>query len=118
MDCPDCDSHSNSHSSSRSGGSHCDDFLEINSHLFLAVFAAIFCCAPFGIVAVYYASKVDTCAKYGDKRRAMMYSQKAWNWGFWTTLVCAFIWIFFYGFCFLTGFMQGMAQAMAQNGQL
>jgi len=110
MDYPDC--------GSQVHRSHNDDFIEISSHLFLAVFATIFCCVPFGIVAVYYASKVDTCLKYGDKRRALNYSKKAWKWGFWTLLICGILWVVFYGFCFLTGFMQGMAQAMAQHGQL
>lgn len=50
------------------------------SNLVWAILVTIFCCLPFGIVAIVYAARVDGLARAGDMAGAWDASQKAKTW--------------------------------------
>jgi hypothetical protein len=52
----------------------------IDSYMLQAVLSTIFCCAPFGIVAMVYAAKVNTLKEEDDIEGALRASQKARKW--------------------------------------
>lgn len=55
---------------------------QISSHLVPAILCTLFCCLPFGIVAIVYAAQVDSKALLGDIAGAQDASSKAalWCW--------------------------------------
>lgn len=53
-----------------------------NNYLALAILSTIFCCLPFGIVSIVFASKVDSQWNTGDYNGAMESARKAKTW-FW-----------------------------------
>ncbi|MFA4986824.1 MAG: CD225/dispanin family protein [Candidatus Brocadiia bacterium] len=53
---------------------------DIANHLALAILAAIFCCLPFGIVAIVYAAQVNAQQARGDIAGAQRASGEAWRW--------------------------------------
>ena len=53
----------------------------------------IFCCLPFGIVGIVYASKVDSCWYAGRIDEAYSYSKKARNWSLAGILLSVLLWI-------------------------
>jgi Interferon-induced transmembrane protein len=54
----------------------------VPNHLVWAILATLFCCLPFGIVAIVYAAKVDSLVAGGDYHGAVDASDKAkmWSW--------------------------------------
>lgn len=52
----------------------------IPNYLAHAILCTIFCCLPFGIVAIVYAAQVDGKAATGDIRGARFASNKAQSW--------------------------------------
>ncbi|MDE6396486.1 MAG: CD225/dispanin family protein, partial [Muribaculaceae bacterium] len=52
-----------------------------STYLWLAILSTIFCCLPFGIVSIVYASKVDSYWAAGNYDEAIRNSNKAKNWG-------------------------------------
>ena len=58
-----------------------------NSNLVWAILTTIFCCLPFGIVSIVYASKVDSLWRIGDYAGAQDASKKAGNWAMWAAIV-------------------------------
>jgi hypothetical protein len=50
------------------------------SNLVYAILVTLFCCMPFGIVAIVYAAQVDTKWNVGDWRGAERASRAAKNW--------------------------------------
>lgn len=63
------------------------------SYLVLSILVLIFCCVPFGIVGIVYASKVDSCWNAGKEEDAIMFSRKARNWCLWGIFLTAGLWI-------------------------
>lgn len=53
-----------------------------NDYLVWAILSTIFCCLPFGIVSIVYASKVDSLWTTGRYAEAEEAARKAKNW-FW-----------------------------------
>ena len=53
---------------------------EISSHLVEAILVTLFCCLPFGIPAIIYASQVDSKKASGDIDGAFIASQQANKW--------------------------------------
>jgi len=53
---------------------------KVSNHLVWAILATIFCCVPFGIVAIVYAAQVDGKAIAGDYAGAVTASNKAKTW--------------------------------------
>ena len=69
--------------------------LMIDNYLVGSILVTIFCCLPFGLVALIYASKVNTCLALGDIAGAQAASQsaKTWMWvGFGCGLASSLIW--------------------------
>lgn len=64
-----------------------------------AILTTIFCCLPFGIVAIVYASKVDSLWYSGNHMAAYDAANKAKNWSIAagvSGLVCGIAYIIFY----------------------
>lgn len=51
-----------------------------NNNLVFAILTTIFCCLPFGIVAIVYAAKVDGLWQAGNYPAAYDAASKAKNW--------------------------------------
>ena len=69
---------------------------QIPSHLVWAILATIFCCVPFGIVAIVNASQVNKYKAEGDLAKAYKSSRDARMWSL-ISLVGIFIYIFMAG---------------------
>jgi hypothetical protein len=56
--------------------------LKIPNHLVQSILVTLFCCLPFGIIAIVYASQVNAKIQTGDIQGAVDASQKAnmWSW--------------------------------------
>lgn len=54
--------------------------LHITNYLWQAICVTLFCCLPFGIVAIVYATKVDGLVAAGDYAGAQSASDSARNW--------------------------------------
>lgn len=53
----------------------------IENHLVKAILSTLFCCLPFGIVAIVYASQVSGKVAAGDYQGAQIASDNASRWG-------------------------------------
>lgn len=62
----------------------------INNYMALSILTTIFCCIPFGIVAIVYSSKASKLLGFGDIQGAIEASKKAKMWGI-IALVCGVI---------------------------
>ena len=58
-----------------------------NSNLVWAILTTLFCCLPFGIVSIVYASKVDSMWHIGNYAGAQDASKKAGTWAMWAAIV-------------------------------
>ena len=58
-----------------------------------AIVSTILCCLPFGIVAIVYASQVDTYWFAGDHEAARRSSKRARTWTWVSVGVAAFCWL-------------------------
>jgi hypothetical protein len=64
--------------------------LPVPTYLVQSILMTLFCCMPFGIVAIVHAAKVESKQSAGDYEGALLASNSAkkWCWiGFWTGLV-------------------------------
>ncbi len=52
----------------------------ISNYLWQSIVVTLFCCLPFGIVAIVFAAKVDGLKQVGDIQGALATSSKAKNW--------------------------------------
>lgn len=68
---------------------------DIPNYLWPAVAATLCCCAPLGIPAIIYASRVDTYAKSGDRDGAMAASERAKKWLIASVSVALVFWAVF-----------------------
>ena len=73
------------------------DYQKPNNHLVGAILSTIFCCPPFGIVSIVYASKVNPLYDAGDHERATNAAQKAKTWMI-ASIITGLIVTFIYGF--------------------
>jgi len=63
-----------------------------------SILVTLFCCLPFGIAGIIYASRVESKFYAGDQQGALLASQDAGRWtkiGFWVGLVSLIIWVIF-----------------------
>ncbi|MGN0820517.1 MAG: CD225/dispanin family protein [Akkermansia sp.] len=63
----------------------------VPSHMAKAILTTLFCCLPFGIVAIVKASKVDSLLAAGRRDEAIQASKEADNWGNWSILASIII---------------------------
>lgn len=75
----------------------------INNHLVAAILTTLFCCLPFGIVAIVYAAKVDGLVAAGDWAGARHASDRAKQWSFWSAVSVIVI----YGLAFIVALATG-----------
>lgn len=59
----------------------------VETHLVWAILTTLFCCWPFGVVAIVYACKVDRRRAEGDLAGALHASRMARMWATWSALV-------------------------------
>lgn len=52
----------------------------ISNHIAFAVITTLFCCMPFGIIAIVYSSQVNTKVALGDLEGARLASEKSKKW--------------------------------------
>lgn len=52
----------------------------VKTYLVESILVTIFCCLPFGIVAIVYASKANSCVSVGDINGAYTAAAAAKNW--------------------------------------
>ena len=52
----------------------------VSRYMVISILATIFCCIPFGIVAIVYSSKASKLLSLGDISNAMVASKKAKTW--------------------------------------
>lgn len=84
---------------------------EVPTRLAPAILVTLFCCLPFGIVAIVYAAQVSAKVSAGDIRGAMECSNKAkfWCWlAFWLGLIPTLIYIAVMLFAGAAGVVSGM----------
>lgn len=61
------------------------------NYLVFAILVTIFCCLPFGIVAIVFAAQVNSKAAAGDYAGALDASKKAKTWC-WVAFILGLIW--------------------------
>lgn len=61
-------------------GNYNSGMKEVKNYLVWAILSTIFCCVPFGIPAIVYASQVDSRLRTGDYNGALESSRKAKTW--------------------------------------
>lgn len=86
------------------GGAQGGQLLPPPSYLAGAILVTLFCCLPFGIVSIVFASQVSGHIASGNLAAAQEASRKAatWMWwGFGIGLGINLLWVLFYGFAFL-----------------
>jgi len=57
-----------------------DDGAKPSNYLVFAILATLFCCLPFGIVAIIFAAQVDTKWQKGDRDGALLAAKNAKTW--------------------------------------
>jgi hypothetical protein len=62
----------------------------ISNHLVEAILVTLFCCIPFGIVAIVFAAQVNSKIAAGDVQGALDASHKAQTWT-WVSFICGLI---------------------------
>ncbi len=67
----------------------------VPNYLVPAILTTLFCCLPFGIVAIVYSGKVNTHLQAGDLAQAQLASQKARMWC-WVSALGTLIPVLFY----------------------
>ena len=71
-----------------------------NTYLVWAILTTIFCCLPFGIVSIVYASRVNDLYSAGRYDEAQEASKNAGRWALWSALasaIVAFLYILMWG---------------------
>ena len=66
-----------------------------DSYLVWAILTTLFCCLPFGIVSIVYASKVDSAWRIGQQAEAEDNSNKAKNWALASALTSLAVWVIY-----------------------
>ena len=80
------------------------------NYLVGSILATIFCCQPFGIVSIIYASQVNSKFTAGDYEGAQKASKKAKNWLMWAVisgLIIGLGFLLFYGSIFAALISEG-----------
>ena len=70
------------------------------SYLALSILATIFCCLPFGIPAIIFSAKVDSCWNSGRYQEAQDASRKAKTWMLVSVILGALIIISYFALIF------------------
>ena len=79
-----------------------------DNYLVWAILGTIFCCLPFGIVSIVYASKVDGLWAAGDYYGAEEAARKAKTWFWWCFSIGLIISLFYIAYYVLVGVDLGL----------
>lgn len=79
-----------------------------DNYLVWAILATLFCCLPFGIVSIVYASKVDSLYSSQDYFGAKAASDNAKKWAWWSAISCIVIGIIAMIFAVIAGMADSM----------
>lgn len=74
----------------------------VPNYIVQAILTTLFCCIPFGIVAIVYAAQVNPKLQAGDRAGALAASAKARMWSWWAFGVGLVIVIFYVAVAILT----------------
>ena len=80
------------------------------NYLIESILITIFCCQPFGIVGIVFASQVNSKYAIGDVEGAIQASKEAkkWTkWGFISGLIVATLFVFIYGAIIFFAYQNG-----------
>lgn len=88
--CPGCGSPVNPAQTAGSPAQTAGAPAPINTWLIPAVLATIFCCLPFGIVSIVFASRANSDISAGNYQQAQMNAAKAKTW-FWVAFGVGFV---------------------------
>lgn len=66
-----------------------------------SILATCFCCLPFGVVGLVYATKIDSCFAVGNYKRANYCSQQAKKWTLWSFFSMLTIWVLYFMVLFI-----------------
>lgn len=66
-----------------------------SSNLVWGILTTLFCCLPFGIVSIVYASKVESLWSIGQREAAYDASNKAKKWAIWAALSAVILWVIY-----------------------
>lgn len=86
------------------------DINQPKNYLVESILVTIFCCQPFGIVGIVFASQVNSKYVSGDyegAKRASKDAKKWMTWGFVSGLVIAIGFLVLYGTIFIVALSQG-----------
>lgn len=83
----------------------------IPNYLVQSILATLCCCLPFGIVAIIFASQVNTKLATGDIAGAMDSSKKAKMWC-WVSLACWLVGVVIYAAIMLVSILAGTSHGM------
>ena len=83
----------------------------IPNYLVQAILTTVFCCLPFGIVAIVYAAQVNSKLAGGDLQGALDSSGKAKTWT-WVAFLCGLVPMLFYVVLMIIGVMAGPQPGM------
>jgi len=80
--------------------------IQVSNYLVQAILVTVFCCLPFGIVAIVYAAQVNGKIQMGDAQGALDYSRKARTWC-WVSFGIGFGFTFLYFLLVIIGAVAG-----------
>ena len=74
-----------------------------DSNLVWAILTTLFCCLPFGIVAIVKASKVDSLYYSGDYEGAQQASNDAKKWATWSAIASVIFYVLYFFLIIVSG---------------
>ncbi len=86
-----------------------DPDIKPDNFLVWSILCTIFCCVPFGIVSIVYASKVDNLWARRDYAGAELAARRAKTWFWWAFGTGLFVELFSLIYCLIAGFAFGSA---------
>ncbi|MEZ5184276.1 MAG: CD225/dispanin family protein [Candidatus Nanopelagicales bacterium] len=78
-----------------------------NNNLVWAILTTLFCCLPFGIAAIVYASKVDSLYAAGQYAQAQQAADSAKKWSIWAAVVGGVLIVAYLVFVVILGVLAG-----------
>lgn len=67
-----------------------------NNNLVWAILTTIFCCLPFGIVAIVKAARVDNLWYSGYHAEAYAHAKSAGRWALWAAIIPVIFWVLYF----------------------
>ncbi len=79
-----------------------------DNHLVKSILTMLFCCLPFGIVALINSTKVEGLWNLGQREQAQKVANNANKWGN-IALICGIVWIVLYAIFLIVCTVAGVA---------